>query len=226
MKVFVHTPTKVELCTLDDSNNSHIYTTPSGEKLESVTKMLGLTKDERSKVQLKKWREGVGDSVADYIMNTSRIIGLETHSLNEDYLNMVEKSMGDFHLLAHAHHRNFLPYLDKIDNIRGIEQRLFSESMRLAGTADCIAEYDGVLSIIDYKTKRSTQKEEWMTDYFVQCTAYAEMYKELTGEKIEQLVIFVSSESNTIQEFRSTPVFHVTELNERVKKFQEMMQVV
>ena len=66
--------------------------------------------------------------------------------------------------------------------------------MKLAGTSDCIATYDGELSIIDYKTKRSNQREEWMTDHFIQGTAYAQMFKELTGIQVKQVVILVSSE--------------------------------
>ena len=222
MKDFTHNITSIPQCILDDSNNTHIYTTPDGERLESVTKMLSMTAPQDKKAGLRRWRQKVGEEVAAYIMESARVIGVESHELNENYLNMIECT-SNFHLLSHAHHRNFIPYLDKIDNICGIEVKLFSESMKLAGTADCIAEYNGILSVIDYKTKRSSQAEEWMNDYFVQTTAYAEMWKELTGQQIEQLVILASSEKNTIQEFVSMPIFHIAELNERVVKFQEMM---
>jgi len=91
--------------------------------------------------------------------------------------------------------------------------------MKLAGTADCIAGYNGKLSIIDYKTKRSKQREEWMTDYFLQTTAYAKMWKEITGQHIEQLVILVSSEQDTFQEFISQPQKHYNMLDQRLTLF-------
>jgi len=221
MKLFTHIPTPIPNCTLDESNKSHIYTTPSGIKLESVTKMVNLTKPEKDKENLKKWRREQGEGVADYIFQNSAVIGKEAHTLNEKYLRMIVES-DTFTLLSHAHHQKFIPYLNKIDNIYGIERRLYSESMRLAGTADCIAEYNGKLSIIDYKTKRSTSKKEWITDYFIQTTAYAEMWKELTGQSIQQLVILVSSEKNTIQEFQSVPNIHTDELYTRVDIFNRM----
>jgi hypothetical protein len=75
-----------------------------------------------------------------------------------------------------AHFNNLIPFLQKINDIHGTELRLYSNKMKLAGTSDCIAKYDGELSIIDYKTKRSNQQEEWMTDHFIQGTAYSEMF--------------------------------------------------
>ena len=181
-------------------NKYHRYTTPSGDIYSSVTTMLKKTQDEESQKGLIKWRENVGEEVAYYIMKNSALIGTQTHTLNEDYLNSMQLK-NNFHLLAYAHHQNFIQYLNKIDNIHGTELQLFSDTMKLAGTADCIAEYDGKLSIIDYKTKKSYQRKEWMMDYFIQATTYTRMYHEMTGKKIDQIVILVSSEENTKQEF-------------------------
>ena len=96
---------------------------------------------------------------------------------------------------------------------------MHSDNMLLAGTADCIAEYNGILSVIDYKTKRSDQKEEWLTDYFIQCTAYAIMFKELTGIEVNQIVILVSSEKNTRAEFIKDPNDFKDQLKERLELF-------
>lgn len=109
--------------------------------------------------------------------------------------------------------------MKKIKNVFGVEPKLFSEEMGLAGTADLVADYDGKISIIDYKTKRSKQRKEWMTDYFIQTAAYAKMWEELTGKPIEQLVILVSSEQNTIQEFISAPELFYNALTQRIMKF-------
>ena len=218
MKLFRHEIIELPKCVLVNSTGPHMYITPSGKKLRSVTTMISKTKPAKDKKQLSEWRDKVGNPVADYIMKTAAIIGTETHKLNEYYINM-ERYPSNYSLLSYAHHRKFVPFLKKIKNVFGIEPKLFSEEMGLAGTADLVAEYDGKLSIIDYKTKRSKQRTEWMTDYFIQTAAYAKMWQELTGKPIEQLVILVSSEQNTIQEFTSAPESFYNALTLRVMKF-------
>lgn len=221
MNNFKHIPTPLPLCNLDSSNNSHHYTIPSGKRLPSVTTMINKTKSEESKIGLKKWRERVGEPVANYIFSEAATIGTETHKLNENYINMIQNE-DNFHLLSHAHHMNFRPLLDKITKVYGVEARLFSEKLGLAGTCDLIVEYEGKLSILDYKTKRSVQTEEWMHDYFIQTTAYSVMWNESLDLKIEQLIILVSSEKNTIQEFISTPVNYLNALNSRLIQFNNL----
>lgn len=218
MKVFRESYVDLPKCVLDDSNYTHIYLTPDGRKLRSVTTMISKTKPERDKNQLKRWRGDQGDAVADYIMTTAAKIGRETHKLNENYIKMTDDK-SNYLLLSQAHHRKFIPYLNKISNIFGVESRLFSYNMELAGTSDCICEYEGKLSIIDYKTKRSKQRSEWMADYFLQTTAYAQMWEEMTGQRVEQLVILVSSEQDSFQEFKSEPSKYLEALKERVKLF-------
>lgn len=196
--------------------SGHRYLAPDDKSVyDSVTTILGKTKSEYAVQKLEEWRQSVGIEIADYIFHESAIIGTQAHQMNEDYLcNAFENrnTSGDFvddstygkdatRLLARAHHENFKPYLDKINNIHGTEIILHSDTLRLAGTSDCIAEYEGVLSIIDYKTKRSPQKLDWVADYFLQAAAYALMYEELTDIKIEQAVILVSSELDTMQAF-------------------------
>jgi len=87
------------------------------------------------------------------------------------------------------------------------------------GTSDCIAKYDGKLSVIDYKTKRSNQREEWLTDHFIQATSYGVMFKELTGIKVEQIVILVSSEKNTRMEFMKNPDEYRDLLEQRLDQY-------
>lgn len=221
MHQFTHITTPIPNCRLDESNGSHVYVTDSGKRLTSVTTMLNQTLSEEKKLGLQDWKQRIGVSVAEYIFSESAIIGKETHKLNENYINMIE-SNEKYHLLSHAHHCNFIPYLNKITNVYGVESRLFSEKLELAGTADLIADYDGKLSIIDYKTKRSAQTQEWMTDYFIQTTAYSVMWEELTNQKIEQLVIIASSEKNSIQEFTGLPAEYLNALNTRLIQFKNL----
>lgn len=218
MKVFKHEIVEIPKLVLDESNHTHIYLTPDGKKFRSVTTMINRTRPKADKKKLSDWREREGEQVADYIMTTATKIGTEAHELNENYIRMITGNR-NYSLLAQAHHEKFVPYLNKITTIYGIEAKLFSNEMALAGTADLIADYGGKLSIIDYKTKRSKQKREWIADYFLQTTAYARMWKELTGQEIEQLVILISSEQGTFQEFTSEPNLHLNVLEKRLLLF-------
>ena len=170
---------------------------------------------------LQNWREQ--EVAAQYIARESAIIGTQTHKLIENYLNGVTQTE-ESRLLSVAHFNNMIPFLRKIDDIHGTEIRLYSNIMKLAGTTDCIAKYDGELSIIDYKTKRSNQQEEWMTEYFIQATAYSEMFAELTGIEIKQIVILVSSEKNTRMEFIKKAEDYRELLTQRLNQFYDIFE--
>ena len=200
----------------------HRYVTPEGLTYASVTTVLGGTKPEGDVLQLEKWRESVGLEVAAHITREAAAIGTQAHQLNEYYLNgmVPDESDEPFRMMSRAHHEKFLPHLDRIDNIRGTEMVLHSDTLRLAGTSDCIAEYDGVLSIIDYKTKRAPQKAEWMHDYYLQAAAYALMYRELSGVGVRQAVIMASSEMDTMQVFTASTTDFMEEFLERLNLWQ------
>ena len=91
--------------------------------------------------------------------------------------------------------------LSDIDNIRALEATLYSDHLRLGGQADCIAEYKGRLSVIDFKTSTNERKDSYNENYYIQTSAYAEMFEELTGKPINQIVILVVTEDGTVQEF-------------------------
>lgn len=192
----------------------HKYRTPGGNVYPSVTTILSKTRNTES---IRQWRDTVGHSVADYILQQAGIIGTETHQLNEDYLR--GRPPYTTKLLARAHHENFIPYLNKITNILGTELPLYSDMLGVAGTADCIAAYDGTLSIIDYKTKRTAQQPDWITDYYIQTAAYGIMLEELAGITIRQGVILVSSEQDTIQEFILDVMPYRVQFLERLEQY-------
>jgi len=112
--------------------------------------------------------------------------------------------------------------MEKINNIAGTELVLYSKLLGIAGTADCVAEYNGILSIIDYKTKRKPQKEEWLEDPFIQATSYSLMFSELTGINVEQIVVLVSVENGTTQEFIRSPVDYIDKLKSRIKEYKSL----
>jgi genome maintenance exonuclease 1 len=125
----------------------------------------------------------------------------------------------EFDLLPIAHFNNLKPFLENISDVVCIEQRMYSDKLQVAGTSDLIAQYNGELSIIDYKTKRKPQFDEYMYEYYLQTTCYAHMFEEVTGQKINQIVILVSSEKNTRQEFVKSCDDYVGSMMERVEQY-------
>ncbi|NNL59218.1 MAG: exonuclease [Nitrosopumilus sp.] len=215
-----HIPVSFEPAQLIERDDGHYYQTPKGDVFPSITTMLHKTMPLEKQQSLENWK--AQEVAADYITQESAVIGTQTHEMIENYLNGISFTE-QYRLLSVAHFNNLLPFIQKINDIHGTELRLYSEAMKIAGTSDCIAKYDGKLSIIDYKTKRSNQQEEWMTDHFIQGTAYAQMFKEMTGIEIKQVVILVSSEKNTRMEFVKNTGDYVDLLVERLTKFYDSL---
>ena len=115
------------------------------------------------------------------------------HTLVEDYLN--NRNLSDVQPLSELLFKFARPYLDRINNIYALETPLYSLKLGVAGTVDCIAEYDGDLAVIDFKTSKEPKPEEWIEGYFVQAVAYACMLYELTGIIVKKLVIIMSCEN-------------------------------
>jgi genome maintenance exonuclease 1 len=151
-----------------------------------------------------EWRKKVGNEEADKITKASTTRGTDLHTLNECYLQDIEPPV-----VPEISQRLFSinkPALDKIGKIYGIEIGLYSLYLGIAGTCDLIAEYDGKLAIIDYKTSKKPKPREWLEHYFVQCCAYAFMLKELTGLEVEKLVIIMSCESGELVVYEETNI--------------------
>ena len=221
MSTYNHIPTNFKQAELIEKDNAHFYQTPTGEIYPSITTILQETMSVEKKEGLQNWKDQ--EIAADYITQEAATIGTETHQLIENYINDARQA-DEVRLLSVAHFNNLIPFLQKINDVHGTELRLYSNAMKLAGTSDCIAKYDGELSIIDYKTKRSNQKEEWMTDHFIQCTAYAQMFKELTGIEIKKVVILVSSEKNSRMEFVKDTADYKELLTQRLNQYYDILE--
>ena len=221
VSLYNHIPINFKQAELIEKDNAHFYQTPNGEIYPSITTILQETMSDAKKESLQNWKEQ--EIAAEYITQEAATIGTETHKLIENHINEVRQT-DDVRLLSVAHFNNLIPFLQKINDVHGTELRLYSNTMKLAGTSDCIANYDGELSIIDYKTKRSNQKEEWMTDHFIQGTAYAQMFKELTGIEPKQVVILVSSEKNSRMEFVKSTENYKDLLTQRLKQYYDILE--
>ena len=119
------------------------------------------------------------------------------YTLVENY--MLNKELPTVQPLSEFLFKQAKPDLDKIDNIHAIEQALFSRELGVAGTVDCIAEYDGELAVIDFKTSKKPKPEKWIEHYYVQCAAYACMLYEMTGIMVKKFVIIMSCENGEVE---------------------------
>lgn len=169
------------------------YTTPNGSILPSVTTVVGAMK----KQAIMEWRKRVGEVEANRISKLATGRGNRVHTLAERYLKNEKINFISEMPDAVEMFRTLIPYIQKINNIHYIEQSLWSERIGLAGRVDLIAEWDGVLSVIDFKTSKKIKKTEDIQEYFAQCTAYAGMYEEHVGVPIDQIVIVMAVEDST-----------------------------
>ena len=204
-------------------NKKRYYITPEGEEYPSITTVLS----SRDKKGLTEWRKRVGDEVANYVAGKAASRGTKVHHMCEDYLNNMSTL---FPSKWEKHKKDFLPYciftqlqekvLCNIDDIYAQEAGLYSDKYKVAGRVDCVSEYNGVPSVIDFKTSTKERKDEWNEDYYIQGSAYAEMFQERTGIVITRVVILVVTEDGTVQEFVKNKYDYLDALTETVTKWR------
>ena len=167
----------------ESTSVGRLYRTPGGS-FPSVTTVLSILNEE----EIAAWRKRVGEEEANKISHKASSRGTSVHSIIEDYLNGKDTSEYLPHIKQSL--ENVRPILDeKIGSIYGIEVPLYSEYLGLAGRCDAVAEFDGVPSILDWKTSRYPKKKEKISHYFCQMAAYAIMFEERSGMPITNLVV-------------------------------------
>lgn len=195
------------------------YVTPTGEKYTSVTTFLGSFESK----ELTEWRNSVGEEKAKQISKRATTRGSAVHLLAEKYLNNIPVSLRDeTNPIVKSLFAKLTKELDKVDNIYCIETPLFSNKLKLAGTVDCIAEYNGKLSIIDFKTSSRLKKKAQIENYFLQGCAYGIMFEELTGIKVDQICIIITIEAAEFcQVMKVNPSDYVEMLNNKLATYHE-----
>lgn len=217
MKNFDHVKLNGELpeITTESIKGKRFYVTPEGNKYPSITTVLS----DRNKEGIVKWRESVGNDVANQVMRQAASRGTAVHTLIENYLNNEELSKQA--VLPVALFVTMKSELDNINNIRIQEGGLYSDKLGVAGRVDCIAEYKGKISVIDFKTSTKEKKEEWVENYFIQGSAYCEMYEERFLQPIEQVVILIVTEDGAVQTFIKDKRDYLPLLKTAIKEFNE-----
>ena len=199
-------------------DGKRFYLTPSGKKYPSMTTVLQL----RTAEGIAKWRARVGDEVANKISAQASRRGTLMHKLCEDYVNNEEI---DTESLMPLDLQNFNALKEQMDKhfgkVYGQEIALYSDFLEMAGRVDCIAEYKGKLSIIDYKTSKKVKKRSNIKNYFMQAAGYAVMFEEIFKKPINNLVILMSVDHEGVVEFVEKRDDHIHDLIELRKKYKE-----
>ena len=190
--MFNHVPVEIGKLVQVNARGGRYYETPTGAKYPSVTSVTRLHNQE----SIQAWKDKVGEEEAGKISRRALARGNKIHSLAEKYLLNEGDMSDDF---SKADFGQMIPYLNKINNIHCLETQLYSDHLQTAGTVDCIGEYEGKLTVIDFKTSAKLKKREWVKDYFMQCSAYAVMYEERTGTPIERLLLIINVEDEGVQ---------------------------
>jgi hypothetical protein len=196
-KKFLHNPVNLpDLETINIDGKRH-YVTPAGN-FPSVTTVLG---EKLNKSGLNEWRVRVGETEANKISTQASNRATAIHSICENYLNGVDYTKGVMPVNIETFSK-IRPHLDKnIGSVYGIEVPLWSARLKTAGRCDLLAGYDGVNSVIDFKTSRKLKKEYWIESYFLQTTCYSLMAEDLTGLKFPQIVVIVAVDHEETQIF-------------------------
>jgi hypothetical protein len=208
----------------ESRNGKRFYATPAGELYPSITSILG----EFSKKSILEWRKRVGETEANKVSGKASRRGTSVHSVCESYIKNEDKYFDGQTPHVVELFKTIEPFLERIDNVHGVELGLYSDHFGVAGRTDLIAEFDGTLSVIDYKTSNRTKKKEWCESYFAQCAFYAVAYEELTKIPVPQVVIIIAVENEQPQLFvekrddwtdKIWEAKKLYELNNNVKEF-------
>ena len=180
----------------------------ASEPYESVTTALGNQPGKKQAIQ--EWRNRVGDEEANRISRIATTRGTAVHSIIEDYLDNKPDYLKNRMPDAVVMFKTLQPILDKaIAKVYMQESPLWSHQYRLAGRVDCVAEVNGKLTVVDFKTSMKPKKRDWITDYYLQTAAYSHMIHELYGEMPSQTVIFIAVQDSTPQIFVGDPNVHI-----------------
>jgi len=178
------------------------YIDSKGEEVPSVTTVLSSTSD---KSGIDEWKRRVGHEEAERILKESTTIGTNVHNALENYLQDKNWNINDDGSYISKTSISILNcfidnLINDIDEVWGLEVGLILDGL-YAGTADCIGKFDGQESLIDFKTAKKVKPKEWIEDYFLQCSAYANAHNVMFGTNIEQIVILMADRNQEFKRF-------------------------
>jgi hypothetical protein len=201
------------------TEKGRVYKVPGGELYPSITTVLSAY----NKKAIMEWRQRVGEKTANEISRKASGRGTKLHNTVENYLlnEMTDMKLQTMMPDIKEMFFDMRKIIDEnIGDIYGIEQPLYSHKLKLAGRCDCIAEWNGELAIVDWKTASRTKDKDHIQNYFMQATAYAEMFEERTGRAIDTIVVAISVQSESPQLFVEKKSKYLLPLNEYNERYQ------
>ena len=180
-----------------ETKGIRLYNLPNGDWVPSITSVTSFY----NRQVFVEWRKRVGNEEADRITKKATSRGTDFHEVAQDYLLNKELNWDNYRPLSKFMFYHLKPELDKINNIHAIERTLYSEYLGLAGRVDCIAEYEGELAVIDFKTSDKIKPEKWIENYFVQEMFYASAYYEMTGIPVKKLITLMVTPGGEVKVF-------------------------
>ena len=205
-----------------NTDTGRYYKTPTGATYPSVTTVTGLM----SEKAIQEWRRRVGEEEANRISSTAATRGTRIHQLLENYIDNAEIDVDKYSFNDTLNFQSIKPLIDNnIDNVYAQETRLYSDYLQMAGTVDCVAEWKGKLSIIDFKTSRKHKNREYITNYFCQASAYAVMFEERYNIPINRIVILISVDNEEPQFFEERRDLYIKQLMDVRQQYKDRYNV-
>ena len=215
--IFEHVNLDIPDIKTQNVDGKRYYVNAEGTKYPSITTVLSIL----SRQGIMEWRRRVGAEVANAISTKAARRGTHVHQMCEDLIN------------NKLNIKEFLPVdvemfktiesiiIEKIDKIHAQESALYSDYLGVAGRVDVIAEWEGRLSVIDFKTSSKPKKKEWISSYFQQTSAYAVMFEERTGIPVDQLVVLIAVDQNEPQIFVEKRDNHIQDCINTISMFNK-----
>lgn len=217
MRTFNHVQIEKQELQRVEAEGKRFYVTPEGNRYPSVTTVTGYAK----KAFFAEWRKNNPEEAKRVTVRGTRFHSLVEKYLNNEELDRSKINFADLFLFSQAEQE-----INRIDNIHLLETTLWSDTLKLAGRVDCIAEYDGKLSVIDFKSASREKPASDIKEYFMQATAYAIMYQERYGKPVENIVIIMSSEDGMVNVYQMNPLNYVQDLFDTIKEYNSSVQLI
>ncbi len=215
--MFNHVDVDLPLLERETIDGVRYYDVPG---IEGYTKLVSITSVTSwiNREIFREWRARVGNEEADKVTKAATSRGTDMHTLTEHYLK--NEDLPTVQPLSEILFKQSKPQLNLIDNIHALEKSMYSLQLGIAGTVDCIAEYDGELAIIDFKTSKKPKPRKWIDHYFVQCAAYACMLFELKDIAVKKFVIIMSCENGEVKVYEEyDKAKYIKLLSEYIREF-------
>ena len=215
--MFEHVDIDIPEIETQNIDGKRYYVTSEGTKYPSITTVLSIL----SRQGIMEWRKRVGAEVANAISTKAARRGTNVHSMCEDLINN-KLDLKKFLPVDVEMFKTIEPIInEKIDRIHAQESTLYSDYLGVAGRVDVIAEWEGRLSVIDFKTSSKPKKKEWISSYFQQTSAYAVMFEERTGIPVDQVVVLIAVDNSTPQIYIEKRDNHIQDCIDTITDFNK-----